>query len=164
MKFLNKLGVLCLSMTLLIGCDVEDSDSDSDRGINEYTPIDFTIASEGTQSDLAGGQILEAKNSERLNEIWLNIPSISGVAPNPNFEINEVVVLLTNISVCSSLEITEVSENDYTRLITATEVYSSNPGLCDPSIEALGKLDYAIVEFQRSGKPVSVIYDIRNDY
>ncbi len=159
---MKKIGVLCLSVTLLAGCDMEESDSD--ESVLEYTPIDFTIASEGTQSDVTGGQILEAKNSNRFNEIWLDIPSISGTVPNPNFENNEVIVLLSTIDVCSSLEITEVSENDYTRLITATEVYSSNPGLCDPSVEAFGKYDYAMVEFKRTAKPVSVIYKVRNDY
>ncbi|MGR6871548.1 hypothetical protein ACU6U9_04410 [Pseudomonas sp. HK3] len=72
--------------------------------------------------------------------------------------------MLTNIGVCSNLEITEVSENNETRLITATEVYEFNPGLCDPSVEALDKLDYAMVEFERSSKPVSVVYKTRNDY
>ena len=162
MNNLNKLGLLCLSATLLLGCDFEDSDTD--KNDIEYTPIDFTIASEGIQSDVIGSQILEAKNSNGFDEILLNIPSISGAAPNPNFETNQVVVLLTNIGVCSNLEISEVSENDYTRLITATEVYSSNPGLCDPSEEAFGKFDYAIVEFERTIKPVSIIYEVRNDY
>lgn len=162
MNNLKTLGLLCLGVTLLSGCELEDSECDETA--IEYTPIEFTIASEGSQSDVTGGQILEAKNSNRFNEIWLDIPSISGTAPNPNFENNEVVVLLSTIDVCSSLEITEVSENDYTRLITATEVYSSNPGLCDPSIDAFGKYDYAMVEFKRTNKPISVIYKIRNDY
>lgn len=162
MNNLNRLGVLCLCSALLAGCDFSDSETDDNE--IEYTPIEFTIASEGTQSDVTSGQILEAKNSNRFNEIWLDIPSISGTDPNPNFENNEVMVLLSTINVCSSLEITEVSENDYTRLITATEVYSSHPGLCDPSEDAFGKFDYAMVEFERSTKPVSVIYKVRNDY
>ena len=154
--------MIFLSAALILGCEFENSDTDD--SVIEYTFIDFTIASEGTQSDVTGGQILEVKNENRFDEIWLGIPSISGVAPSPNFETNEIVVLLTNINVCSNLEITEVSENDYTRLITATEVYTSNPGLCDPSEEAFGKFDYAMVEFERSAKPVSVIYKVRNDY
>ena len=162
MNNFNKLGVFCLSVILLVGCDFEDSDTDDSD--TEYTPIDFTITSEGIQSDVTGSQILEAKNSNEFDKILLDIPSISGEAPNPNFETNQVVVLLTNIDVCSKLEVSEVSENDYTRLITATEVYSSHPGLCDPSEDAFGKFDYAIVEFERSAKPVSVVYEVRNDY
>jgi hypothetical protein len=162
MNSLNKLGVLCLIVTLLLGCDFEGTGTD--ESVIEFTPIDFTIASEGIQSDVTDRQILEAKNSNSFDEILLDIPSISGAAPNPNFETNQVVVLITNIDVCSNLKISEVSENNYTRLITATEVYSFNPGLCDPSEEAFGKFAYAMVEFERSAKPVSVIYKVRNDY
>ena len=77
---------------------------------------------------------------------------------------NEVAVLLINIGIFSSLEKTDISENNETRLITATEVYECNPVLCDLSVEALDKLDYAMVEFERSSKPVSVVYKTRNDY
>jgi len=157
-----KLGTLSLSIILLAGCIADDSGTDG--ASNEFTPIEFIITSEGSQTDVTGGQVLVAKNSDRFNEISLQIPSISGVQPNPNFDENEAVFLLTNISACSSLEITDISENEYTRLITATEVYSSNPGLCDPTIEAFQQLDYSVVEFERSGKPVSVLYKTRNDY
>lgn len=157
-----KLGVLSLGIVLIAGCIVDDSESDDT--LNEFTPIEFIITSEGSQTDVTGGQILVAKNSDRFNEVSLKIPSITGVQPNPNFDENEAVFLLTNIGACSILEVTDVSENEYTRLITATNVFLSNPGLCDPIVEAFQRLDYAIVEFERSGKPVSVLYKTRNDY
>lgn len=155
-------SVICLSTTLLMGCNLDISDSDDST--TEFTEIGFTIASEGTQSDIMGGQILEAKYSHHFNDILLNIPSYSGSVPSPNFEINEVVVLLSTSDACSSLEISGVSENDDTRLMTVTEVFAFDPALCDPSPEALGKLDYAMVEFERTAKPVSVIYKVRRNY
>ncbi|MDH5218159.1 MAG: hypothetical protein OEX19_10710 [Gammaproteobacteria bacterium] len=132
---------------------------------SSYDPIDFIIASQGTQTDVVGGQLLEARNENRFNEIMSTIPSISGEDPNPNFEINQVIVILSSISVCSSMEITDVSENEFTRLVTVTEVFNSDPSLCDPTPEAFDNLEYAIVEFKRdSHDSVSTIYKRRNDF
>ena len=161
-KFFSLLGLMFVAVSIS-GC-IADSTANGNDEIN-FIPIDFKIASQGTQIDVPGGQVLEARSWDRFNAIWSTIPSISGESPNPNFVNNQVVVLLSTINACSSLEITDVSENGYTRIVTATEVYASDPGLCDPALEAITAKEYAIVEFERGGyKPVSVIYKQRNDF
>jgi hypothetical protein len=153
---------LLAAATLLVGCMAESSDSEAEG--SEYSSIEFNIVSQGSQTDVPGGQIIEAKNEDRFTDIWATIPSITGESPNPDFENNQVVFILSRINACSFLEITDVSENESTRLVTVTEVITVNPGLCDPTLEAFIALEYAIVEFELSGLPTSVIYKKRNDF
>lgn len=155
-----KINVFILNLILLCGCVAEDSNYNE----NKLEKIEFTITSQGTQSDVSGGQVITVKNSSMFDEVSLRIPSISGSSAEPNFEENQATFLLSNISACSSLEITQVSENKHTRLITVTEVVDTNPGLCDPSPEGFSNLKYVIIEFKRSGMPVSILYETRNNY
>ena len=160
MRNFIKINVFIFNLVFLSGCVPEDSNDDK----NKFEKIEFTITSQGTQSDVFGGQVITVKNSDMFDEISLRIPSISGASAEPNFEENQATFLLSNISACSSLEITQVSENMHTRLITVTEVINTNPGLCDPSPEGFSNLEYAIIEFKRAGMPVSVLYETRNNY
>lgn len=154
------ISAFIFSLILLSGCVAEDSSDDD----NEFENIEFSITSQGTQSDVSGGQVITVKNSSMFDEVSLRMPSISGSSAEPNFEENQATFLLSNISACSSLEITQVNENKHTRLITVTEVVDTNPGLCDPSPEGFSSLKYAIIEFKRSGMPVSILYETRNNY
>jgi len=135
-------------------------------GINEkeFYPIEFRVASQGAQSDVPGGQVLEAVNEARFNQIWATLPSMTGEKPILDFEKNQAVVILSQIVVCSSIEITDVSENAHTTLVTVTEVVEIEPGLCDPRPNTGELRKYAVVEFEYNGLPVSVLYQKRNDY
>lgn len=145
-----------------VGCKNETQETSIDG--NGFSAIDFNISSQGRQSDIHNQQILVAINENIFNDILLAIPSMSGQLLAPNFETNQAVVLLSTIGPCSSLEITDVSENNDTRLITVTKVTESDPGLCNPTINAFYELEYAIVEFKRSSLPVSVAFKSKNDY
>lgn len=114
--------------------------------------------------DVVGGQILEAKQANRWDEILSTIPAMTGDTMDVNFASNEVLVLLSSFGVCSKLEITDVSDNTQTRLINATQVYSFVPGLSNPTKDPLSKRAHAMVTFDRSVKPVSVLYQAQNDY
>jgi len=154
--------VLVLALSITMTACVEDSEADTND--DKYIAKEFNIISQGWQTDLPGGRILNARNQDVFNEIWLTIPSISGQTPYPDFESNQVAVILTGISACSSLELSSVEEDDYTTLITITEVYTEDPGLCDPTVEAFSHNQYVMLEFIRDPKPVSVLFDKRNEY
>ncbi|AJQ97201.1 hypothetical protein [Gynuella sunshinyii] len=154
---------LSLGSMLLSSCSDSNAQSFNDN-LNDFVNIDFVVVSQGYQTDQEGGQLLVANNQQRFTDIWQTIPSISGETPNPDFESNQVAIILTTISVCSSLEITSVSENEETILLEATKVTTTNPGLCDPTPEAFGQRDYAMVEFARTSKPVSIIYRARDEF
>ncbi len=160
-KIISLLGMLVIP-TFISGCMSDNSAIGTDE--SEFMSVEFRVASQGTQTDVPGGQILEARNEARFTDIWGTIPSISGESPNVDFEKNQVVVILSQISACSSLEVTDVSENEYTRLVSLAEVFTSDPGLCDPTPEAFNLLEYAIIEFERKGLPVSVMYTTRYDF
>ena len=160
MRNFIKVNALIFNYILLSGRVAQDSNDDE----NKFKNIEFSITSQGTQSDVSGEQVITVKNSNMFDEVSLRIPSISGSAAEPNFEENQATFLLSNISACSSLEITQVSENIHTRLITVTEVKNTAPGLCDPSPESITNLEYAIIEYKRAGLPVSILYETRNNY
>ena len=138
--------------------------SESNAESNDFLDIDFVISSKGSQSDTHGGQSIETNNEVQFNNLLNTIPSISGAYPTPNWDKNEVVTILSKISVCASLEVTSVKENFETRLITLTKVFTSEPGLCDPAPIAFQSNEYVMVELLRSSKPISIMYTARNDY
>jgi len=146
---------------LLIGCIPDESESNNDFG--EFTPYNFKVLSQGTQNDIEGGQVLEVRDLDRYTEILQSIPSASDVTATPNFETSHVVFLLANTDACSALEINEVSENDSTVLITATLAYKQHPYVCPLEDESSQQLNYAIIEYQRTGMSASVLYKTRFD-
>jgi hypothetical protein len=159
MKRIISSVILSTSIIYLSGCLSESSATE-----NDFNKVDFKITSQGSQSDTHGGQLIVALNEIQFNELLNRIPSISGDYPEPDWGNNEVVTILSRISACSALEVTSVTENSETTLITVSNVTSTDPALCDPTIEAFQSLEYAMVEFVRNNKPVSVIYKNRDDY
>ncbi|WP_445355684.1 hypothetical protein ACJJI5_04950 [Microbulbifer sp. EKSA008] len=131
---------------------------------DKFSEKEYNLFSQGYQTDIPYAKILTAYNQEAFNNIWLTIPTISGDTPYPDFEVNQAVVILTEITVCSILEVTSVEENSYTTLITITQVYNIEPALCDPSPEGFYRYEYAMIEFERDFKPVSVLFKERDDY
>ena len=156
-----KIGLFSLSAILLTGCIPDDSESTND--FEEFTPFNFKVLSQGTQNDIEGGQMLEVRNIDRYTEVLQTIPSASDVTSTPDFETSHVVFLLANTDACSGLEITEVSENDSTVLITATLVYEQQPFSCPLEDEGSQQLNYAVIEYGRTGMSASVIYKTRFD-
>ncbi|WP_444943523.1 hypothetical protein ACJJIK_18490 [Microbulbifer sp. ZKSA006] len=74
-------------------------------------------------------------DQEEFNNIWLTIPTISGDTPCPDFEVNQAVVILTEITVYSGLEVMNFD-----------------------------RCQYAMIEFERGNKPVSVLFKEKNGY
>jgi hypothetical protein len=159
MKRIISSVVLSIAIIYLSGC-LSESNAKEDK----FNNVDFQITSQGSQNDTHGGQLIVALNEIQFNELLNRIPSISGDYPEPDWDNHEVVTILSHISACSDLEVTSVTENSETTLITVSNVTSSDPSLCDPTIEAFQSLEYAMVEFVRNNKPVSVIYKNRDDY
>ena len=155
-------------MSVLGGCILiqacSDSNAQNQQLENGFTNVPFSVLSQGHQTDETGGQLLVAKNEARFDEIWQSVPSISGDIPDPNFETNQVATVLSTIAACASLEVTNVSENGETTLIEITKVISSDPGLCDPTLEAFSQLQYAMVEFERNSMPISILYRTRSEF
>ncbi|GAA3914964.1 hypothetical protein [Litoribacillus peritrichatus] len=145
----------------LSGC-LEDSNAQTAENI--FTPVEFSVISQGSQSDLSTEQYLVAKNEDRFNEIWLSVPSISGDVPLVDFAENNVLTVLSSIGVCSGLEVTNVEENEHTIIFNLTEVVTFDPGLCDPSPEAFENFSYAMIAYPKIFKNVSVVWGYREDF
>lgn len=151
-----KLSILGLSVFLLLGCIPEDAEQDNDFG--EFNSIPFNILSQGTQNDVPGGRFIEVRNLSRFTDVIQEVPSMSDVITAPDFEQRHAVFVFTDTDACSSLDISDISENAATVLITATITYSTSQPFCDQENETSNQLNYVILDYQRTGMKASILY------
>jgi len=155
---------LLLLVSLVGGCSPDSLADSSLPDISEQ--VEFSVTSNGSQLEIDHAQINEINTYTHFSDLIMQIPSMSGDIPLPDFNSIDMVAILSGVSAanCSRLNILAVTDDEYTRTVEVEELIHTAPGLCDPSVDAFSSRLYIFVEVSKTHKPVSVIYSDRESF
>ncbi len=145
---------------LLYGCSSKSSASDNavlDCNNEVSTAIDYSIVSEGYQTDITNQQIHRINKDLQYSEHLSMLPSLSGDIPAINLHEYTLISILSGFSNCNDLEITGIEENDSTITVHALKVRDGTAS-CDPP--PLVQYAYVFIKIPlASAKPISVVFE-----
>lgn len=160
MKYVASVIFSFLAILGVSGC-VSNTEANHDNGFENTS---YSVISEGNQTDIQSQRHEIVSDSESYSALLSSVPSITGEIPSPNFSTNSIVSIFSDFGPCTDIEVSSVEENSETLLVNLVQVYTVDPGLCDPSPEAFSTKPYLLISIKNTSKPVSFKYRRRNDF